>query len=204
MDNIARVWNANTGEPLFELTGMSDTVEGIQFSPDGKYIRTAGSDGTLRKYVVSTEDLIDLAYGRLTRWWRPEECSQYLRQAECPTPQQDVIQVDYANSAGDFSGIWQTASMQADTYLRFLGEGRLIVAQTLAGLDEAPLFEDNYDMDLSILNLQDAECGDKVGKYRLRLVKEPKHPLRLIMGIFHDACFSRASRLTGSYVQVAP
>jgi hypothetical protein len=112
-----------------------------QFSLDGKYIRAASLDGTLHKHVASTDDLIDLAYRRLTRWWRPEECSQYLHQEQCPQPQQEVIRLDFATSPVEFAGTWQTENVLANLFLRFMKDGRLVVAQTLAGLDEDRLWK---------------------------------------------------------------
>jgi WD40 repeat protein len=203
-DALARVVDAATGEPRFELTGMSNSVLGIQFSPDGRYIRAASFDGTLHKHVVSTEDLIDLAYRRLTRWWRPQECSTYLYQTECPEPQQEIIRVDYATSPNEFAGTWQTESVLADTYLRFKYDGRLIMAQTLEDLDDAPFVEATYEMDREILSMQDPLCGDPVGQYHLRLVREPGQALRLILASVQDDCLPRRIGLNGSYVQVAP
>jgi hypothetical protein len=203
-DAVVRVVDAATGEPRFELSGMSDSALGVQFSSDGRYIRAASFDGTLHKHVVSTEDLIDLAYRRLTRWWRPEECSQYLHQAQCPAPQQEVIRADYANSPDEFSGTWQTENVLANIFLRFMKDGRLVVAQTLAGLDEAPLVEETYTMNGDILSMQDELCGEQVGQYRLRLVREPGQTVRLILGSELDPCTPRSTGLNGSYVQVAP
>jgi hypothetical protein len=41
-------------------------------------------DGTVRVYVVSSDDLLILAHSRLTRSLRPEECQKYLHQETCP------------------------------------------------------------------------------------------------------------------------
>jgi hypothetical protein len=184
--------------------GMSDSVGAVQFSLDGKYVRTASFDGSLHKHVVSTKDLIDLAYRRLTRWWRPEECSQFLHQEQCPQPQQEVIRVDFATSPNEFLDTWQTENVLADTYLRFEAGGTLIVAQTLACLDEAPLAVATYEMEGNILFIENDLCGEQVGQYHLRLVREAGQTVRLILVPTQEPCIPRRNGLTGSYVPLTP
>ncbi|MDA7950815.1 MAG: WD40 repeat domain-containing protein [Pirellulaceae bacterium] len=43
-DHLIRVWNRNTGELVWKLTGHQDWVRAAQFSPDGKSMATAGND----------------------------------------------------------------------------------------------------------------------------------------------------------------
>jgi len=44
----------------------------------------AGLDGTTRVYAVEVDELVALAQSRLTRWFTPEECRQYLHMDTCP------------------------------------------------------------------------------------------------------------------------
>jgi WD40 repeat protein/class 3 adenylate cyclase len=43
-DKTVRLWDAQTGEEVRQLVGHTDSVNGVAFSPDGKYIATAGYD----------------------------------------------------------------------------------------------------------------------------------------------------------------
>ena len=44
-----RIWDAGTGQPLDQpLTGHTDRVESVAFSPDGNIIVSGSADDTLR------------------------------------------------------------------------------------------------------------------------------------------------------------
>ncbi len=48
------LWNVNTGEHLRTLTGHDNYITGFSYSPDGKTIATASTDGTARLWDVDT------------------------------------------------------------------------------------------------------------------------------------------------------
>jgi WD40 repeat protein len=52
-DHDARVWDLTTGAQLLLLRHPTG-VNGVAFSPDGKYIATAAKDGVARVWLVST------------------------------------------------------------------------------------------------------------------------------------------------------
>ncbi|MFW6097993.1 MAG: hypothetical protein ACOC9Z_07945, partial [Chloroflexota bacterium] len=56
----------------------------VALSPDASYLYTSNRDGELRVYALRLDTLVDLAHSRLTRWWTPEECRQYLHRETCP------------------------------------------------------------------------------------------------------------------------
>ena len=85
-DNTARLWDASTGRELLTLTGHTRAITEVAFSPDGTRLATSSNDGTVRVYVLSIDELIDLARSRLTRTWTEDECRQYLHLARCPLP----------------------------------------------------------------------------------------------------------------------
>jgi hypothetical protein len=46
-DNTAKLWDAETGKEILTLTGHSQEVTIVAFSPDGRSILTGSRDGTL-------------------------------------------------------------------------------------------------------------------------------------------------------------
>ncbi|MBL8098201.1 MAG: hypothetical protein JNK81_03420, partial [Anaerolineales bacterium] len=62
-DNIARIWDIQTGELLQELVGHTNIIWRVAFSPDGKYALTASQDKTARLWGVQTGEQIRLFPG---------------------------------------------------------------------------------------------------------------------------------------------
>ncbi len=56
----------------------------LAFSPDGKMLAVACRDGTLRLFVLPTDELIALAHSRVTRSLTEEECQKILHLDACP------------------------------------------------------------------------------------------------------------------------
>ena len=84
-DGTAKVWDVERGQVLLTLTGHAGMVNSVAFSPDGNRLATGSyQDGTVRVYFLRIEDLVALAKTRLTRWFTPEECRQYLHTEQCP------------------------------------------------------------------------------------------------------------------------
>jgi WD40 repeat protein len=83
-DRLAKVWDVKSGSELFSLYGNASNVFGVSFSPDGKYLATAGADGSIRTYALQMDELISLAKVRLTRTLTHEECQKFLQVAICP------------------------------------------------------------------------------------------------------------------------
>jgi WD40 repeat protein len=63
---------------------QSGVLNGMAASRDGTRIATAAADGTVRTYVVDTDELVALARSRVTRSLTTEECQKYLHVDECP------------------------------------------------------------------------------------------------------------------------
>jgi WD40 repeat protein/energy-coupling factor transporter ATP-binding protein EcfA2 len=60
-DNVARVWDARSGQQLIALEGHSGRVFSVAYSPDGKNIVTASSDKTAKVWdAQSGQELITL------------------------------------------------------------------------------------------------------------------------------------------------
>jgi hypothetical protein len=76
-ENTTRVWEATNGQEVARMN-HEDSVRSFAFSPDGKYLATASSDGTARVWLLWPEDLVDEAYSRLTRNLTYQEWQRYL------------------------------------------------------------------------------------------------------------------------------
>lgn len=51
---LAELWDAKTGKLVREFKGHSDYVNGVAFSPDGKYVATASNDNSARLWNAET------------------------------------------------------------------------------------------------------------------------------------------------------
>jgi len=61
-DNTARIWDAATGRQLLVLCGHTSQVSSADWSPDGRRVVTASSDGTTRIWdAVSGAELLLLS-----------------------------------------------------------------------------------------------------------------------------------------------
>ena len=53
-DITAKIWDVQTGQLLFTLSGHSEGIPDITFSPDGSKIATASGDGTAKIWDATT------------------------------------------------------------------------------------------------------------------------------------------------------
>jgi WD40 repeat protein len=83
-DDLAKVWDADSGEELFTLRGHVARVFSVVFSPDGKYLATASEAQSVRIFILDIKELITLARTHITCSLTPEECQKYLNQEQCP------------------------------------------------------------------------------------------------------------------------
>jgi WD40 repeat protein len=101
--DAARIWNRRTGEPTLVLT-QPQPVNAVSFSPNDQSLMLAGSDGWVRVFPLSREDLLTQLCARLTRNLTVVEWREYLHDApyskSCaalPTP----AEISQATSKGD-------------------------------------------------------------------------------------------------------
>ena len=75
-DNTAKVWDAVTGKELLTLSGHSDTVWSVAWSPDGKRLATGSEDNTAKVWdAVTGKELLTLSSHSGTVWsvaWSPD------------------------------------------------------------------------------------------------------------------------------------
>ena len=89
-DDTVKVWDISTGEEMVTLLIQSLGITDVALSPEGDRLYAAASDGTVRVYLLDIDDLIALAYSRLTRWFEDEECLTYLHTETCPEKPQGL------------------------------------------------------------------------------------------------------------------
>jgi WD40 repeat protein/serine/threonine protein kinase len=70
------------GTTFLDSTGWRP-LSGVDISPDGRYLATAGSEGTINVYILPLDDLISAIRSRLSRDLSDAECQTYLNLPEC-------------------------------------------------------------------------------------------------------------------------
>jgi hypothetical protein len=65
------------------FTSPAGPLFDVAFTPDGKIVIASG-EGFAVGYIVDLDELIRLANARVTRWFNPDECRQYLHTETCP------------------------------------------------------------------------------------------------------------------------
>ena len=81
---VIKLWDMETGEERQTLSRSGPPLGGVDFSPDGRYLVTAASDGTISVYIMSIDELMDVARSRLSRDFTGGECQTYLSLPSCP------------------------------------------------------------------------------------------------------------------------
>jgi WD40 repeat protein/DNA-binding SARP family transcriptional activator len=85
-DGVIRLWDSQSGTHRLALHGHRTSVDKVRFSPDGSKLASVAPDGTLRIWALDLDDLIDLAWGKLSREFTDADCQAVLQVAECPDP----------------------------------------------------------------------------------------------------------------------
>jgi WD40 repeat protein len=66
------------GDEVLILSGHTDVINGVTFSPDGTRLATCSGDSTVRIVVLDVDDLIATACSRITRNFTQAEWEAYL------------------------------------------------------------------------------------------------------------------------------
>jgi len=83
-DGTVRLWDMGSGQELRILVDQSLPMKSVDFSPDGKRLLATGADGKVSEFILSVEDLMQVAQSRLSRRFTREECQTYLHLEMCP------------------------------------------------------------------------------------------------------------------------
>jgi len=83
LDGTARVWEAESGDPIFVSPLRLTDLVAAAFSADASRITTVYEDGTILVQPLAVEDVIEIAEARLTRTLTDEECRTYLHLPAC-------------------------------------------------------------------------------------------------------------------------
>jgi WD40 repeat protein/DNA-binding SARP family transcriptional activator len=81
VDGTIRLWDAASGVTTLVLRGSGDPVWDLAFSADGS--RLASISTSIRVWVLSVDELIDVAQRNVTRSLTDAECRQYLHVDGC-------------------------------------------------------------------------------------------------------------------------
>jgi WD40 repeat protein len=77
LEQIVRLWDAATGQEVRRLSGHTDAITDMAFSPYGKRVLTSSIDGTARLWRTDIQDVIRLACSVLRRDLSAEERATY-------------------------------------------------------------------------------------------------------------------------------
>ena len=105
-DNIARLWNADTGALIRELRGHTNIMWRGAFSPDGRYAFTTSQDKSARMWDVKT--------GEQVRYFPGHALSAVAGIAVSPDGKQVAI--------GSYDGFVQLTPTDRDSLLRSVCE----------------------------------------------------------------------------------
>jgi hypothetical protein len=83
IDGTARCGTHHQGRSC-GYTGPSGPFFDVAFSPDDKYVIVSGQ-GLVYGYVLDLDELVRLAYTRLTRWFTPMNAASFARET-CRMP----------------------------------------------------------------------------------------------------------------------
>ena len=83
-DDTAKLWDVGTGAEILTLPGNGAGVTGVAFNPSNGGTTIAVASGITRLFRLNIEDLLALAYSRVTRSFTPAECRRYLHVDQCP------------------------------------------------------------------------------------------------------------------------
>jgi WD40 repeat protein len=83
-DKTAIIWNVVSGEVVLKFLGHNNAIQSVAFHPDGKQLATGSRDRSVRLFILDLDELQKTAINRLSRWWSPKECQQFLPDQTCP------------------------------------------------------------------------------------------------------------------------
>ncbi|MYB66595.1 hypothetical protein F4X73_18070, partial [Candidatus Poribacteria bacterium] len=104
------IYDAQTGEELYLLSGHTDAVDSVAFSPDGTTLASGGGsfDGTIRLWDVSTGTHIRTIPAQ-TRWYPPGSVDSVAFSPDGTT---------LASGGGSFEGTIRLWDVSTGTHIR--------------------------------------------------------------------------------------
>jgi ribosome assembly protein 4 len=130
-DNTARVWDCETGTPLFTLKGHTSWVLCVAYSPDGSIIATGGHDGMVRLWEAQTGNPLGGAlkgHGKFVRSlaWEPYHLEESGRPRVASASKDATVRIwDVVGRKTDFTLSGHKASVSC---VRWGGTGNIYTA----------------------------------------------------------------------------
>jgi hypothetical protein len=177
-DGTAKIWDANTGAELLTFRGHKPSVvaeldpefgkilrstgayaartnvNSVAWSPDGKYLASAGDDSIVQIYAIHEVELLHLVRSRITRDLTANECKLYLNLAQCPA----MPNLPESSLSRPKSSYW--SSKIKNFYVTVFGAGAMIgvtvlllrLCKSILEPDQKRLFSKGADALLSHLS----------------------------------------------------
>ncbi len=132
-DNIVRVWSATNGRLRLTLTGHTQVVEAVQYSPDDSFIVTASRDGTARIWDATSGAELHILSGHTGEVWDADISPDGAHIATAGT---DGLVKIWDAGSGAFIGDLETGMIEAELRtVAFSPDGSMLAA----GYDEGSI-----------------------------------------------------------------
>lgn len=83
-DKSVIIWDVYSGQATLKYSEHTNAIQSVAFHPDGSRLATGSRDRSVRLFLLDLEALQNTAISRLSRWWTPKECRQFLQSSGCP------------------------------------------------------------------------------------------------------------------------